>query len=472
MKIILDTDGTMTNFNEFIQQEAIPFFKNKYGMRIVAPEKLEIQDIFDMDNYFSNYYNCSLKEAHKYTRKALDEFWVHPRYLKYSLLYKFRTGLSQYIKEMLKEGHTIEIHTSRDKSTDKDIIGKLARGITRLQYALNGIHLPAEEYHFYTTDEDKVKSIIESKPDLVFEDKPQIIQALTDNGIKCICVEGYHNVDVQDTDNVKRSSCDDYESIINDVDKVVGANKIKYFRRASKSLLFYSKLEFLKPLLLKLFKPIILNGENIVKDDEKALIYAPNHRSTLDPLVINAIVDKHIHWAALLRFFEGKDSIFNNSKNPLLCKITADTFSGLDYFPIDRKKDNPDANNFSSVRDMMGYLNIKNKVGIFPEGTTSRPEGQEFGTFDPGFILLAMRSKADILPITTYWFRDDEDKKRVIINFGKAINVEGKNRQQIYEEYIKVQEEQLEENKSVSTLYNTDKNSKKTLSKSSRKYYN
>ena len=55
MRIILDTDGTMTNFNEFIQQEAIPFFKNKYGMRIVAPEKLEIQDIFDMDNYFSNY---------------------------------------------------------------------------------------------------------------------------------------------------------------------------------------------------------------------------------------------------------------------------------------------------------------------------------------------------------------------------------------------------------------------------------
>ncbi|MGN1125414.1 MAG: glutamate 5-kinase, partial [Candidatus Gastranaerophilaceae bacterium] len=72
-------------------------------------------------------------------------------------------------------------------------------------------------------------------------------------------------------------------------------------------------------------------------------------------------------------------------------------------------KDNPNANNFASVKDMVGFLQINKRIGIFPEGTTSRPENQEFGCFDPAFILMAIRTNASILPITTYWFRDEND---------------------------------------------------------------
>lgn len=472
MKIILDTDGTMTDFNNFIQTEAIPYFVNNYSMEVVSPNSLEIQDIFDMDTFFANYYNCTLKEAQKYTKKALDEFWVHPRYLKYSLLYKFRSGLSKYVKEMINEGHDIEIHTSRDKTTDKNTIGKIARSLTRLQYLLNGIHLPEEKYFFHKNDEDKIKKILESKPDIVFEDKPEIIECLKNNGIKCVCVAGYHNSNVVNESSVHKSSCDSYEEVIDSTIEVLGEKRLKYFRKSAKSDLFYDKIACVKQLLLVYFEPIVLNGENIIRDDNQPLIYAPNHRSTLDPLVINAIIDKHIHWAALLRFFEGKDSIFNNSKNPILCDITAKTFKNLQYIPIDRKKDNPNANNLASIRDMLNYLQINKKIGIFPEGTTSRPEGQDFGYFDPSFILMAIKTNASILPITTYWFRDENNKKRVILNFGEAISVGGKTKDEIYDEFLRIQEMQLEENKKVSELYMIDKNSKKALLKSSKIYYN
>ena len=128
MKIIFDTDGTLTDFNKFIKDNAIEYFKNEYGMKVVYPDKLEVEDIFDMDNFFKDKYNCSLEESKKYTKKALDKFWVNlPRFIKFSLLDKFREGASEFINEMKKNGHKIEIHTSRSKTTEKNIVGEISR---------------------------------------------------------------------------------------------------------------------------------------------------------------------------------------------------------------------------------------------------------------------------------------------------------------------------------------------------------
>ena len=472
MKIIYDTDGTFTDFNKFIQDEAIPFFVKNYGMEVVYPNKLEIEDILDMDNFFMSELECTKEEAKAFTKSALDDFWVHPRYLKYSMFYKFRNGLVEYTKNMIKDGHEIEIHTSRAKTTDEDVIGKIARSITRLQYLLNGINLPSESFRYYKNDEEKINAILKEKPDLVFEDKPEIINRLVEKGIKCVCVEGWHNENIESNKNVSKTNCNELQSVLDSEKKVLGARKVEYFRRAAKSDKFYNKLVCLKGLMLNYFEPIILHGENIKIEDNVPLIYAPNHRSTLDPLAINAVINKHVHWVALLRFFQGKDSIFNNSKNPVLCNLTAKTFKNLEFIPVDRKSDNPNANNLEAIRDMVGYLQVNKLVGIFPEGTTRRPEGHEFGTFDPAFVQLAIKQKANIMPITTYWFKDKKDKKRVVLNFGKAINVEGRTQEEIYNEFLAVQEEQLRENKVASEYYLENKNSKKRILKSSKVYYN
>lgn len=53
------------------------------------------------------------------------------------------------------------------------------------------------------------------------------------------------------------------------------------------------------------YHSVYLNQNNITKD--KRVIYAPNHRPILDLLIMLAGLSNSVHWAALKRFFEGKD---------------------------------------------------------------------------------------------------------------------------------------------------------------------
>ena len=447
MKIILDTDGTLTDFNKFVKDNAIEYFKNKYSMQVVYPEKLEIQDIFDMDNFFKQKYNCDDAVAQQMTKKALDKFWVSLRFVKFTLLDRFRPGVTKYINQKLKEGHKIEIHTSRSKTCEDSIIGSIARKFTILQYAANGILLPSKCFHFYENDDEKVKGIIDTKPDLVFDDKKEIVDLLSSKGIKTICVEGNHNKDVEVSKNVEKIVDFNDAELDEKIQNLIGKINSKYYDRAAASDKFFDKLKVLKPLIDSKFKPIILNEHNIRNFENESVVYAPNHRSTLDPIVITGVLLQNIHWAALLRFFKGEDSIFNNSKNPILCKITSQTFKKMEYFPIDRKSDNSNANNFESIKDMNNFLKIHQKIGIFGEGTTRRPEGQDFGTFDDSFILMARRNNSWIQPITTLWIKELGLKPKVIINFGEPFKVGNMTTEEAMEHFMKIQKESLEENK-------------------------
>ena len=98
MKIIFDTDGTLTNFNKFINLNALKYFEQEYGMTIVNPKALELEDIFDMDNFFAKKYIIDKEEAKQYTKKAIDEFWINvSRFIKFSVLDKFREGATDFI---------------------------------------------------------------------------------------------------------------------------------------------------------------------------------------------------------------------------------------------------------------------------------------------------------------------------------------------------------------------------------------
>ena len=447
MKIVLDTDGTLTDFNKFVKNNAIDYFEKKYGMQVVHPEELEIQDIFDMDNFFKQKYNCDDDTAHQMTKKALDKFWISLRFVKFTLLDRFRPGVKDFINSKLKEGHKIEIHTSRDKTCEDSIIGHIARKFTILQYAANGILLPSKCFHFYENDDDKVKGIIDSKPDLVFDDKKEIVDLVSSEGIKTICVEGNHNKEVGTSKNVERIVDFSDAQLDEKIKNLIGKINSKYYDRAAASDKFFNKLKVLKPLVDSKFKPIILNEHNMRSFENESVVYAPNHRSTLDPIVITGVLLQNIHWAALLRFFKGEDSIFNNSKNPILCKITSQTFKKMEYFPIDRKSDNPNANNFESIKDMNNFLKINQKIGIFGEGTTKRPEGQDFGTFDDSFILMAKKNNSWIQPITTLWIKELGLKPKVIINFGEPFKVGNMTIEEAMEHFLKIQRENLEENK-------------------------
>lgn len=465
MKLIFDNDGTALDFNRFIDETAIPYFTKKYGMEIINPEALELVDILDMKSFFSKKYSTN-EEIDGAIKKALDSFWIGPNFVKYSLFNKFRPGYKEFVKKSLKEGHDIEIHTSRDKTCNKDLIGFVARTCTILQYAINGIPLSPKKFHFYKNDDEKIKGIETAKPNLVFDDKPYIINALSEKNIKTICISGKHNRDVTPSKNIEIIEDFNKEKVDEKLEKIIGIRNLKLYNRIASSDKFFNKLKIFRPVIVGKFKPIILHEENMDKEKSEPAIYAPNHRSTLDPMVITGIVVKNIHWAALKRFFDSKDSIFANNKNSILCNITANSFKKMEYFPIERKCDNAEANNFNSIKDMDNFLKLNQQIGIFAEGSTRRPEGQDFGTFDDSFLVLAKKNGVIVRPITSIWLKDLKLKNKLIVNFGEPFYVEkDMSIEDAMSKFRQIQINSLKENREYLESLIEEKNQKKLLKK-------
>lgn len=443
MNIVFDNDATVTDFNCFVEKYAIPYFKKKYNLRVVYPEKLEIEDIFDIRNCLVER-GLSINEAEAETSNMLKHFWISYRFIIYSCFSKFRKGAARTINMLRKQGHNIEIHTSRNMTGEQTIVGFWARVLTIAQYWINGVWISKNKFFFYRTDLEKIEGIQKNRADLLFEDKPFIINKLCNENLKIICVAGKHNVSIKDSKNVfvlKEYSVQAIESALL---KLIGEREIEYNKKIVKADKLYRKLILLCPMVMKYFKPIILHEDRIHRNG--AIIYAPNHRSTLDPIVITAIIKEHIHWVALKRFFLAEDSIFNNNKNKYLCRITAWLFHELSFFPVERKKDNSDANNIVAIKDMYRFLQKNRIIGIFPEGTTRREKGKEFGVFDDGFLFLAQGTKACIQPITIYWFEDKFGHRRVVVNFGNVFTVNKAEIEQKREEYLLQQKKMLQEN--------------------------
>lgn len=203
MKLIFDIDGTLTDFNKYIKNNAIPYFKKHYGMTVKYPNKLEIEDILDMDDFFAKKHRCDLIIAKNYTKKVLDKYWIHLRFIKFSL-YPFRSGTREFIKACIKKGNIVEIHSSRAKTNEKGLIGFVSRLFTYLQFVFNGIALPISSFHFYKNDLEKIEGILKSSPNLVVEDKSCICEKTSSHFIKTICVKGWHNTDIKENNYLKK----------------------------------------------------------------------------------------------------------------------------------------------------------------------------------------------------------------------------------------------------------------------------
>lgn len=432
MKIIFDNDATVTNYEKFIDRHAIPYFRNRYNLEIVNSNALEIEDIFNLSKHFSDIQ----------TKKIINSFWISFRFVQYTLLSRFRSGAAITINRFIHQRHNVEVHTSRSKTCEHSLIGILARVFTIGQYWINGVFLLPSKFHFYENDEEKFKGVIGAKPDLIFEDKPVLISRFNSAGFKVLCVSGRHNLSISDMPRIRCINSFQKQHVNKKMEELLGKEFISCANRGAASDYLYKKMFFFVPLIKLIFRPIIINQKNILSTRTN-IIYASNHRSTLDPIILTAILKEPIHWVALKRFFVAEDSIFNNSKNQILCKITAWLFKKLAFFPIERKWDNPKANNFNSIRDMITFLQLGYKIGIFPEGTTRRPKAFDFGEFDPSFLTMANISDSFIQPITLMWIGTNFHK-RIIVNFGKAFKVKDR-RDEVMKKFIAVQIAMLDE---------------------------
>lgn len=148
MKIIFDIDGTLTDYNEFVQKRAIPFFASK-AIAVINPDGLEIEDIFGIERHWADQQIQTWKTEDK-ACVLLKEFWL--KNFMYFFTQRFRRGVTFYIRKLKKEGHVFEVHTSCAQACKTGITGRIIRILTLIQFALNGLPLSRSNIFFYKKD--------------------------------------------------------------------------------------------------------------------------------------------------------------------------------------------------------------------------------------------------------------------------------------------------------------------------------
>ena len=117
-------------------------------------------------------------------------------------------------------------------------------------------------------------------------------------------------------------------------------------------------------------------------DEESTYLFAPNHQGMLDPLcLINLLKDP---------------TIVVSKKEAQKMPIVGKFIDVIDGIYLDRE--NPrDA--LRMVKECQKYLNEGTDVIIFPEGTRSKNENVEIGTYKPGAFKCAYKTNAKIVPV-------------------------------------------------------------------------
>ncbi len=130
------------------------------------------------------------------------------------------------------------------------------------------------------------------------------------------------------------------------------------------------------PLLRKFLKVEVQNVE--VLKTEEPLIVAPNHRSYIDPPLLNAVSPEPLVFLAKKELFEGR---FKNW-----------FFRNMNAIPVDRGKAD-----FNALNEALERLSSGCKVCIFPEGRRA-PAG-EFLKPKPGIGYLVAKAKVKVVPV-------------------------------------------------------------------------
>jgi 1-acyl-sn-glycerol-3-phosphate acyltransferase len=161
-------------------------------------------------------------------------------------------------------------------------------------------------------------------------------------------------------------------------------------------MFYYFVKYLLTPFLYIFFFPKIIGRKN-TKIKGKAIIIS-NHSSMGDPLLLSATFHRQILWM-------GKAELFEH-------KLLAAIFNGVRTFPVNRGE-----SDLPAIRHAFRMLRDGEILGIFPEGTRVKSDG--IRDFESGAALLALKSKAPIIPV--YIKGDYKFFRRMTMTIGEPI---------------------------------------------------
>ena len=168
-------------------------------------------------------------------------------------------------------------------------------------------------------------------------------------------------------------------------------------------------------IILRIFFAIVyrlkIEGtENIPKDNEP-LILCGNHRSYLDPPLIQCTAKRTVRFLA-------KDELHKN-------KFIAFWMYIFDGIYVKRG----DSKDIKPIKDTLKALKNNDCVGIFPEGTRNGMKKGEASK--DGAAFFAVRTGAKVIPVGISG--GERPFKKMIIRYGKPLDFSGRNKNELDE---------------------------------------
>lgn len=189
-------------------------------------------------------------------------------------------------------------------------------------------------------------------------------------------------------------------------------------------------------------------GTDNIKTDKRGKIFIGNHMNKIDPVVMALAIENPVHWAALQRMFQRKENIFNLSKNPIQCCLSAVFISILGAIPIARTTDKDYQKiNLKAIKDITQYLCLGGSIGIFPEGTINRkPEEQNIHPLKSNRAFrIAIENNAWVQPIQIVWIpKNFGIKNKVFLNFSEPVDTTSMNAIDLKNLWLKTTESNIE----------------------------
>lgn len=162
----------------------------------------------------------------------------------------------------------------------------------------------------------------------------------------------------------------------------------------------YTIARYIVLLIYKIVYNLSYEGvENIPKEGGR--IYASNHRSYADPVLISLPVRKRFAYMA-------KEELF---KNPFFSALIR--FMGA--FPVVRG-----SGDMKVIDEAIARLNKGRNLVIFPEGTRSK-DGR-VGRGKTGVALIAAKANVDVIPVAIFFEGKLKFRKKVVVKYGKPIS--------------------------------------------------
>ncbi|MCR5611696.1 MAG: hypothetical protein K6F68_07730 [Clostridiales bacterium] len=179
MKIGIDVDGVLADLGRFLKEEGEPFFKKKYGLDVVDPDRCHAEEMF----------GCTVRQR--------KNFWRHCgwHYIAGEAPIK---GCSEVINKLVDGGNRIYIVTCRALTAKHGPFPAFLRKVLRGWLKKNGIKY---DDIIYCPEDDpagrKLEACVNSGIDVLIDDNPDNLLAVKDS-VLAVCFDSPWNAHLDD----------------------------------------------------------------------------------------------------------------------------------------------------------------------------------------------------------------------------------------------------------------------------------